>query len=181
MKNNFISTASPVNLTAKIHDPSGFFASANITYKWIVNGSPQEESYDQLIIYNFTQPQINNISVIVSAITTTLQKSGLFEISLQSKDPIHNLTADGHTNVELFRDESLQLNIKIDGGTPPFFYCWEITNSTSLGKICKPTNESIFSIIRYFSEKGKKTLITSVKNDVSSFTKNMTILIYESK
>ena len=179
LKNNFVSTASPVNLTAKIHDPSGFFDAANITFKWIVNSSPQEEGYDQSIIHNFTQPQINNISVIVSAITTTLQKSGLFEISLQSKDPIHNLTADGHTNVELFRDESLQLNIKIDGGTPPFFYCWEITNSTTLGKICKTTNESFFSIIRYFSEKGKKTLTTSVKNDVSSFTKNMTILIYE--
>uniref|UniRef100_T1JTZ3 Uncharacterized protein n=1 Tax=Tetranychus urticae TaxID=32264 RepID=T1JTZ3_TETUR len=73
--------------------------------KW----SPQGACHDPFIIYNFTRL---NISVINSA---------KFEISLKSKDPVHHLTADGHNNVGLFRDTSMQLYIKIDGGIDPFF------------------------------------------------------------
>ena len=178
-------------MTAKIHDPSDFFASANITYKWIINGSPEEENFDQTISSNFTKPQPNNITVIVFASLNTssnevlMQKNGSFDIVLMSRDPIHNLTADGHTNVELFRDESLQLTMKIDGGSPPFWYCWQIQdvpdNNTLIAPSCTSTNESFFIVTRYFDAKGKKNLITKVSNDVSSFTKNLTILIYESE
>ncbi|XP_015783834.2 uncharacterized protein LOC107361509 [Tetranychus urticae] len=199
LANEFVSTASPVNLTAELYDPRGFFDSANITYKWIVNGSPQEDIYNRFIIRNFTQPQLNNISVAVSINRTNFQKSDIFFLSLQSKDPINNLTVNGSTNV--IRDESLELNIKINGGTPPFYYCWEITNSTISGGNTKPsiesifwrrytgmksshsncedTDESSFNINSHFEEAGNKTLNIVVSNWASYLTKIMTISVHE--
>ncbi|XP_015783833.1 uncharacterized protein LOC107361508 [Tetranychus urticae] len=205
LQNNFVSTASPVKLTALIRHPTGFFDSANKTCKWVVNGSPQEESYD-FIVRNFSQPQLNNISVLVSVSKTNpvFQKTELFTLTLHSKDPIQNLTTDVQNNIQLFKDETLQLSIKINGGTPPFYYCWRITNSTNAGRTTKPlgeslfwirynekkgmksshsdceqTDESSFSINSHFEEAGNKTLYIDVNNDVSYLTKIMTISVHE--
>ncbi|XP_015784588.1 transmembrane protein 130-like [Tetranychus urticae] len=205
LQEGFVSTASPVELTALIYHPTGFYDSANKTYKWTVNGSPQEESYD-FIVRNFSKPQLNNISVLVSVSKTNpvFQKTELFTLTLHSKDPIQNLTTDSQNNIQLFKDENLQLNVKINGGTPPFYFCWEITNSTISGRNiepsseisfwlryaekerkkssdsdCEKTDESSFSINSHFEEAGNKTLYIDVNNYVSSLTKIMTISVHE--
>ncbi|XP_015784589.1 uncharacterized protein LOC107362097 [Tetranychus urticae] len=199
----FVSTALPVNMTAEISHRSGFFDSANKTYKWTVNGSPQEGSYDEFIVRNFSEPQLNNISVLVSVSKTNpvFQKTAYFTLTLHSKDPIHNLTTDSQNNIQLFKDENLQLNVKINGGTPPFFYCWEITNSSTPRETMKPlsesflwsrfseeedwpskcnkTDESSFNINSHFDEAGNKTLYIDVNNYVSTSTKIITISVHE--
>ncbi|XP_015793155.2 transmembrane protein 130-like [Tetranychus urticae] len=118
-----VSTAEPYKLTARMSYYFGFFNSAAITYKWIINDEQQEES-KEVIEHTFSRPQLNNISVIVTATKTNgsrlIQKSGTFNLTLESKDPITNLTIDGPTEVKVF--ERLQLDCKIHGGTPPFQY-----------------------------------------------------------
>ncbi|XP_015783855.1 uncharacterized protein LOC107361531 [Tetranychus urticae] len=185
---NFVSTEMPVKLTAKIRDPSGYFMGrcgippANITYKWIINDETQEGT-DSVIEHTFSQPQLNNISVIVTATKTNesrlIQKSGSFNITLKSKDPITNFTVDGPTEVKVF--ERLQLDFKIHGGTPPFYitYHFSMKNPhTEREKIVKGTNESLFSLINYFSDKGKRDLYIVLENDVSSFSKSMIISVH---
>ncbi|XP_025016502.1 uncharacterized protein LOC107362157 isoform X1 [Tetranychus urticae] len=198
-----VSTTSPVKLSAKIHHSAGFFDSAIITYKWVVNGSPQEDNYD-FIVRNFSQPKLNNISVLVSVSKTNpvFQKTELFTRTVHSKDPIQNLTTDGQNNIQLCKDETLQLNIKINGGTPTFYYCWEITNSSTAGRNteplseslfwrkyfgeeptnsseCEETEESSFNINSHFEEAGNKTLYIAVSNVASYSTKIMTISVHE--
>ncbi|XP_015783899.1 transmembrane protein 130-like [Tetranychus urticae] len=185
----FVSTEMPVKLTAEIHDLSGFFTgrfgipSANLTYKWIINGSPQEEN-SKVIEPTFSEPQLNNISVIVTATKTNgsrlIQKSGTFNITLNSKQPITNLTVDGPTEVKVF--ERLQLDFKIHRGTPPFLYRYSSwmnqTNTNSEYAEKHGINESSFSIIKNFSEKGTIRLYIGLKNDVSAYPMMMNIKVH---
>ncbi|XP_015785477.1 transmembrane protein 130-like [Tetranychus urticae] len=187
--NNFVSTEMPVKLTAEIADPSGFFTgrcgipSANITYKWIINGSPQEES-SKVIEPTFSEPQLNNISVIVSATKTNgsrlIQKSGSFNITLNSKHPITNATIDGPTEVKVF--ERLQLDFKIHRGTPPFqyryFFSMDQPNSIDESGKMIGINESSFSIIKTFSEKGTREFHIALINDVSAYRMEMNIKVH---
>ncbi|XP_015784630.1 transmembrane protein 130-like [Tetranychus urticae] len=177
-----VSTAEAYKLTARMTYYFGFFDSANITYKWIINDEPQEGN-DSVIQHTFSQPQLNNISVIVTATKTNgsglIQKSGTFNTTLESRAPITNLTVDGPTEVKVF--ERLQLDCKIHGATPPFHYEYSFRMDKPYSEqitAMKDSNESFFSLIRYFSGKGTRSLKIVAKNDVSSFTKNMDISVY---
>ncbi|XP_015784629.1 uncharacterized protein LOC107362130 [Tetranychus urticae] len=175
-------TAETFKLSAILSYYFGFFNSANMTYKWIINDEVQEES-SKVIVHTFSQPRLNNISVIVTATKTNgsdlIQKSGTFSTTLESKDPITNFTVDGPTEVKVF--ERLQLDCKIHGGTPPFefdYFFWIDNPYSEHINVIKPSNESLFSLIRYFSAKGKRSLKIVAKNDVSSITKWMDISVY---
>ncbi|XP_015783914.1 transmembrane protein 130-like [Tetranychus urticae] len=177
-----VSTAEAYELTARMSYHSWSFEATNITYKWIINDEVQEESY-KVIQHTFSQPQLNNISVIVTATKTNgsdlIQKSGSFSTTLESKDPITNFTVDGPTEVKVF--ERLQLDCKIHGGTPPFqceYFFWIDNPYSEHIKVTKHSNESSSSLIRYFSAKGTRTLRIIAKNDVSSITKSMEISVY---
>ncbi|XP_025018557.1 transmembrane protein 130-like [Tetranychus urticae] len=185
---NFISTEIPVELIAEIRDPTGFFTGrcgippANITYKWIINDEVQEER-SKVIVHTFSQPRLNNISVFVTATKTNgsrlIQKSGSFNTTLESRAPITNLTVDGPTEVKVF--ERLQLDFKIHGGTPPFHitYHFSMKNPhTETERIVKGTNESLFSLINYFSDEGTRDLYLVLENDVSSYSKSMAISVH---
>ncbi|XP_025018147.1 uncharacterized protein LOC112539638 [Tetranychus urticae] len=177
-----VSTAEAYKLTARMSYFSWSFEATNITYKWFINDEPQEESY-KVIQHTFYKPQLNKISVIVTATKTNgsdlIQKSGTFSTTLESKDPITNLTVDGPTEVKVF--ERLQLDCKIHGGTPPFqceYFFWIDRPYSEHIKVTKHSNESFSSLIRYFSAKGTRSLRIIAKNDVSSITKWMEISVY---
>ncbi|XP_015793158.1 uncharacterized protein LOC107369700 [Tetranychus urticae] len=188
LMNKFVSTETLVKLMADIADPTGFFTGrcgiqpANITYKWIINDEVQEES-SKVIERTFSRPQLNNISVIITATKTNgsrlIQKSGTLSTTLKSRDLITEFTVDGITEVKVF--ERLQLDCKIHGGTPPFHYHYSFWMKEALSeaeRVEKDTNESFFSIVNYFSEKGTKDLFIRVENDVSSLFKDLTISVY---
>ncbi|XP_025016531.1 transmembrane protein 130-like [Tetranychus urticae] len=184
---NVFSTEKPVKLIAEIRDPTGYFMgrcgipSANVTYKWIINDEIQEES-SKVIERTFPQPQLNNISVIVTATKTNvsrlIQKSGSFSTTLKSQDPITNFTVDGPTEVKVF--ERLQLDCKIQGRTPPFHYDYTFVmgEPSTYDNVARETNETSFSIVRHFSEKGIRKLNIYVGNDVNFFIKTLTISVY---
>ncbi|XP_015783906.1 uncharacterized protein LOC107361585 [Tetranychus urticae] len=177
-----VSTAETFKLTARTKYYFNFFNSANISYKWIINDEPQIES-EGVIRHSFSQPQLNNISVIVTATKTNgsrlIQKSGTFNLTLESKDPITNLTIDGPTEVKVF--ERVQLDCKIHGGTPPFQYeytFWMDKPYSEYINVIKDSNESFSSLIRYFSAKGTRTAKIVARNDISSIEKRMEISVY---
>ncbi|XP_015783897.2 transmembrane protein 130-like [Tetranychus urticae] len=188
LRKNIVTTARLVVLTAYIFDSTEYFTGryvvppANITYKWIINDEQQEES-DSVIEHTFSQPQLNNISVIVTATKTNgsrlIQKSGTFKLTLKSKDPITDLTVDGPTEVKVF--EKLQLDFKIHGGTPPFHYRYRLSMEEPYienESVEKDTNDSFFSISNYFSEKGTRSLYLFLENDVSIIRQIFNISVY---
>ncbi|XP_015783854.1 transmembrane protein 130-like [Tetranychus urticae] len=186
-ENNIAFTVMPVKLTAEIRDPKGYFSGkfgnspANMTYRWIINDEPQEEN-NNVIQHTFYKPQLNNISVIVTATKTNgsdlIQKSGTFSTTLISKDPITNLTVDGPTEVKVF--ERLHLDFKIHRGTPPFQYDYSffMEKPYIYESVARGTNETSFSIVHYFSEKGIRNFHINVKNDVNNFGKSLIITVY---
>ncbi|XP_025016532.1 uncharacterized protein LOC112538816 [Tetranychus urticae] len=171
---NLVVTVMPVKLTAEIRDPTGFFTGrcgippANITYKWIVNDEVQEEN-SKVIERTFSQPQLNNISVIVTATKTNgsrlIQKSGTFNITLESKHPMNNLTFDGPTEVKVFERHQLDLTLTLE------------EPNTDVA-VVRDINESYFSIINYFSEKGTIDLHIVLRNEVSTISERVTIKVH---
>ncbi|XP_074600365.1 transmembrane protein 130 isoform X2 [Brevipalpus obovatus] len=180
-----ISTSRDTNLTALIRDPTGFFSGVNVTYKWEINDELITEGEENSILHNFTALAIHNVSVVVKAPGTdhSQPKSGLLTLSLTSNDPIKNLSLLGKTFVH--RDETLDLQIDVIGGTLPHHFCWEMINTTvesySVDKQrnCGFTNDGHIPILRYFSSQGKYNFTISVDNAVSIISHYWSISIFE--
>lgn len=184
---NLISTTSETNITALLDIPF-IYKKSNITYEWDINNHTIIENTTNFILFNFTKSQVNNISLLVTAVRQDLpiiNATGLFTLNLTSVEPISNISLDGKTFTP--RYETLNLKLDFLGGEPPFFYCWELTHisiNDSMGtnsRSCDVAFTRGFKIVHYFSIKGKYNLSVEVENSVTKLTRAWTISIYEGK
>lgn len=179
-----------LNITTQLHDPSHAFEKAKISYKWSVDGHPSKvQSY--IMKQNFTVPKIYNVSA-----TLTVEASlkggkpftvyGTFVKAIAAKDQVKNISVDGL--IWIPRYKNLNLTVHYLGGSPPFWYCYQIVNhpneSSLPNNTCAHlpiyTNMPYFNVGRYFKKDGKYSLLLSAGNQVSSLLNRHTeISIFE--
>ncbi|XP_076323138.1 transmembrane protein 130-like [Tachypleus tridentatus] len=189
-----LSTEEETNLTATLHDPSGFLDDAIISYSWNIDGYNIIDAGPTLI-YNFSRPGRHEIDVTVVAFIPSVSQTqnktnlsfrshtrwGFLSQQVIAKDPIGNINVDG--NLYLEHGDLLILEVSCNG-SGPYEYCWKVydTGELPVNLTCPEpvvTSNCSFPIVHYFSNPGLYHIGMYIANDVAHLQKGVDVQIYD--
>ena len=172
IKKRIVATKEPVNFTFILEDPGHFFANFDKTFQWKINGKTVEKEDKSTLIYTFDTSEDNaSISVYASVISKDKKMDKHVDLTYDIKimEKIEKLNTVGKFFIS--RNQSLDLNISCVSGSPPFFFCKEITKGEVHPSDCKQTwissNACSFHAAWYFKTPGKYNLSIRVTNEIS--------------